>query len=215
MTEILPSTSKDAVDKAVALLKQGDVVVLPTDTIYGIAASINAESGVRKIYDIKSRGPEKPIIIYLTTISQLQAITWELAEPLITALNGIWPGAMSGVFRQRGDSVPAYVTSGKETIAVRIPDHPLCLELVEKVGHPLAVTSANISGMETEKTARGVAEQLGQRVPLVLDGGASERESPSTLIDFSGEPPRLLREGALSFAELRRFLPDLRQISED
>ncbi|NKC13750.1 MAG: hypothetical protein GKR94_16650 [Gammaproteobacteria bacterium] len=106
---------------------------------------------------------------------------------------------MSGIFMQKGDAVPAWVTAGKKTVAVRIPDHRFCLELVRQVGYPLAVTSVNISGMETHKMAQGVAEQLGPGVSLVLDGGASQRDAPSTLVDFTGTTPALLREGTLYF----------------
>ena len=209
MTEILPATSQDAINKAVTLLTRGDVVILPTDTIYGIAANISSKSGVQKIYDVKSRSPSKPIIIYLTAIEQLQQLCQGLTEDMLTALNGLWPCAMSGIFMQKENAVPTAVTAGRPTVAVRIPDHSLCLDLVERVGHPLAVTSANISGMETCKTAQGVAEQLGTKVPLVLDGGPSQRDSPSTLVDFTGDMPKLLRQGALSATVLKRFLPTL------
>lgn len=214
ITEVLSTTNAVAIDKAVALLKQGEVVVLPTDTIYGIAASITTQSGVEKIYDVKSRDPAKPIMIYVTHVEQLQHLAEGITAKTIGALKRIWPGAMSGIFIKKGNSVPNYVTSGKNTIAVRIPDHPLCLELVNQLGHPMAITSANISGMQTHKTAQDVAKQLGPRVPLVLDGGMSQQDAPSTLVDFTGSTPKLLREGVLSFAQLQYFLPELQKASE-
>jgi L-threonylcarbamoyladenylate synthase len=105
--------------------------------------------------------------------------------------------------------LPDDVTAGQPTVAVRIPDHPLCLELVIQVGRPLAVTSANLSGQPTPPTAQGVAEQLGPELPLALDGGPSPSTQPSTIIDLSVTPPRLLRQGVLSLALLKEFLPDL------
>lgn len=120
---------------------------------------------------------------------------------------------MSGIF-VKTEVVPSFVTSGQNTVAVRIPNHQLCLELVRRVGHPLAVTSANISGMETQKTAPEVAPQLGERVPLVLDGGPNPEHQPSTLVDFTGSTARLLREGAWSFSKLRQAIPDLQPIPQ-
>ncbi|MBO1349695.1 MAG: threonylcarbamoyl-AMP synthase [Hormoscilla sp. GUM202] len=213
MTEILPADNQAAVSKAVELLKNGDVVVFPTDTIYGIGASIARESGVKKIFEVKSRSPQKPLIIYVASFEQLQFVTQEIPESTLSELRKIWPGAMSGIFGKT-EIVPSFVTSGQNTVAVRIPNHQLCLELVRRVGDPLAVTSANISGMETQKTAPEVAAQLGERVPLVLDGGPNPEQQPSTLVDFTGSTARLLREGAWSFSKLRQAIPDLQPIPE-
>jgi len=214
MTEILPADDEAAVSKAVSLLGRGDVVVFPTDTIYGIGASISNKSGVKKIFSVKSRSPDKPLIIYVADFEQLQQVTQEIPESTIESLRKIWPGAMSGIFPKTG-IVPSFVTSGKDTVAVRIPNHQLCLELVRRVGHPLAVTSANVSGMETQKTAPEVAAQLGERVPLVLDGGPNPEQQPSTLVDFTGSPTQLLREGAWSFSKLRQAIPNLQPIPEN
>ncbi|MBC6477582.1 MAG: threonylcarbamoyl-AMP synthase [Hormoscilla sp. GM7CHS1pb] len=213
MIEILPVDNQAAVSKAVELLKKGDVVVFPTDTIYGIGASIARESGVKKIFEVKSRSPQKPLIIYVASFEQLQQVTQEIPESTLSSLRKIWPGAMSGIFGKT-EIVPSFVTSGQNTVAVRIPNHQLCLELVRRVGDPLAVTSANISGMETQKTAPEVAAQLGERVPLVLDGGPNPEQQPSTLVDFTGSTARLLREGAWSFSKLRQAIPDLQPIPE-
>ncbi|MGD1702358.1 L-threonylcarbamoyladenylate synthase [Dapis sp. BLCC M229] len=212
MTQILPTDSEMAIAKAVDLLQQKDVVVFPTDTIYGIGASIASESGIKKIFEVKSRSPDKPLIIYVADFEQLQQVTQEIPESTIESLRKIWPGAMSGIF-PKTEIVPSFVTSGKDTVAVRIPNHQLCLELVRRVGHPLAVTSANVSGMETQKTAPEVAAQLGERVPLVLDGGPNPEQQPSTLVDFTELPARLLREGAWSFSKLCQAIPDLQPSS--
>lgn len=211
MTEILSAADQLAIRQAVKLLRNGDVVVFPTDTIYGIGASIAQESGIKKVFEVKSRSPNKPLIIYVETFKQLQQVTQEIPESTISSLRKIWPGAMSGIF-PKTEIVPLFVTSGKDTVAVRIPNHPLCLELVRQVGAPLAVTSANISGMETQKTAPEVAAQLGERIPLVLDGGPNPEQQPSTLVDFTELPAQLLREGAWSFARLRQAIPDLQPI---
>ncbi len=214
MTEILPATDARAVDRAVELLSRGDVVVFPTDTIYGIAASSETASGIEKIYDVKSRSRDKPIMIYVTGFEQFRRMVVGVGESTMGALRHIWPGAMAGIFIKNDEVVPEYVTAGRTTVAVRIPDNRLCLDLVERVGHPVVVTSANVSGMETHHTAHGVARQLGTQVPLVLDGGPSQGSDASTLVDFTGDVPRLLRAGALSVSRIQRFLPDLVWTSE-
>lgn len=211
MTEILSADDLAAQSKAVDLLKNGDVVVFPTDTIYGIGASIAQESGIKKVFEVKSRSPDKPLIIYVASFEQLLEVTQGIPKSTMESLRKIWPGALSGIFAKTG-IVPSFVTSGKDTVAVRIPNHPLCLELVRQVGAPLAVTSANVSGMETQDTAPEVAAQLGERVPLVLDGGSNPEQLPSTLVDFTGATARLLREGAWSFSKLRQAIPDLQPI---
>jgi L-threonylcarbamoyladenylate synthase len=123
-------------------------------------------------------------------------------------LQTFWPGDLTVVL-PKNSALPADVTAGENTVAIRIPNHPVCLELVIEVGHPLAVTSANLSGQPTPTTAQAVAEQLGGRILLVLDGGPSPTSQPSSIIDLSVSPPRLLRQGRLTLEALREFLPDL------
>jgi L-threonylcarbamoyladenylate synthase len=209
MTDILPANDEIALNRAVELLKNGDVVVYRTDTIYGIGASIANEAGIQKIFSVKARSPDKPIILHLKTFEQFQQIVQEVPDSLIQSLKNIWPGPMSGVFFKK-EIVPFYVTAGKQTVAVRIPDHKLCLELVNRVGSPLAVTSANISSLKTPNTAPEVAKQLGNRIPLILDGGPSPQQQASTLVDFTGSMPKLLREGAFPLSTLRQLLPNLK-----
>lgn len=208
MTKILPADDPTAQNQAVNLLKNGDVVVFPTDTIYGIGASIAQESGVKKIYEVKSRSPDKPLIIFIASLEQLPQVTKEVPENIIDSLAKLWPGALSGIF-SKSNFVPSFVTSGQNSVGVRMPNHPLCWQLVHQVGTPLAVTSANLSGMETQPTASDIAAQLGERVPLVLDGGPSPQHKPSTIIDFTSSPAQLLREGVWSFSQLRPIIPDL------
>jgi len=121
MTKILPANDQVGIDTAVDLLKNGDVVVFPTDTIYGIGASIAQESGIKKIFEVKSRSPDKPLIIYVASFEQLEQVTQGIPQSTIESLRKIWPGAMSGIF-SKTEIVPPFVTSGKDTVAVRIPN---------------------------------------------------------------------------------------------
>ena len=212
MTKILPANDRAAQNQAVNLLKNGDVVVFPTDTIYGIGASITQESGVQKIYEVKSRSPDKPLIIFIASLEQLPQITTNVPESVITSLGKLWPGGLSAIF-PKNDFIPSFVTSGQDNVGVRIPNHPLCWQLVRQVGTPLAVTSANISGIDTPPTAPEISAQLGNRVPLVLDGGRNPQPQPSSIVDFTSSPPQLLREGVWSFSQLCQIIPDLQPIS--
>lgn len=214
MPDILSTENPKAFDAAVKLLKQEDVVVIPTDTIYGLAANALSESGVAKVFSVKSRSREKPIIVYVESFEQLHTVVSHLPESTSEALQHLWPGALS-VILNKNEKIPDIVTSGKKTVAIRIPDHPLCLELLKRVGSPIAVTSANISKLPTHRTAPEVAAQLADKVSLVVDGGPSHQQIPSTLIDYTQSPPLLLRNGVMPFSHLKRFIPDLKDITAD
>jgi L-threonylcarbamoyladenylate synthase len=147
-----------------------------------------------------------PVFIY--QIDDLNLVARDVPNRAWPLLQKFWPGALTVVL-PKNSALPDDVTGGQSSVAVRIPNHPVCLDLVIRVGRPLAVTSANLSGQPTPTTAQGVAEQLGEQLPLVLDGGPSSTTQPSTIIDLSKTPSRLLRQGPLSLAALREFLPDL------
>jgi len=129
------------------------------------------------------------------------AVAWELAEHF-------WPGGLTLVL-PRAEKIPSVVTAGGDTVAIRCPDHPIPLALANAIGAPLAATSANLSGQPSPTTARQVVEQLAGRVPLIIDGGQCAGGVPSTVVDLSISPPRLLRAGAVPAEELYDLLPDL------
>jgi L-threonylcarbamoyladenylate synthase len=213
MTQVLPATSRKAIRKAVHLLRAGEVVAFPTDTVYGVGANAFERFAVRQIFDLKKRARDKSLPVFIYQIDDLNLVARDVPNRAWPLLQRFWPGALTVVL-PKNSALPDDVTGGQSSVAVRIPDHPVCLDLVIRVGRPLAVTSANLSGQPTPTTAQGVAEQLGERLPLVLDGGPSSTTQPSTIIDLSKTPPRLLRRGPLSLAALREFLPDL-QAGED
>ena len=208
MTQILPATSPKAIQLARHLLREGEVVAFPTDTVYGLGANAFERFAVRQIFALKKRPPDKAIPIFIAQVDDLNQVARRVPNRAWLLLQTFWPGALTVVL-PKNPKLPDEVTVGQNTVAVRIPDHPVCLELVNRVGRPLAVTSANLSGLPTPATAQGVAEQLGADLPLVLDGGPSPTSQPSTIIDLSLSPPQLLRQGDLSLAQLREFLPDL------
>lgn len=208
MTEILPATSRKAIRAAAHLLREGEVVAFPTDTVYGVGAKAFERYAVRQIFALKQRPRDKALPVFIYQIDDLNLVARHVPNRAWPLLQHFWPGALTVVF-QKSAALPDDVTAGQDSVAVRIPDHPVSLELVIKTGSPLAVTSANVSGQATPSTAQGVAQQLGEALPLVLDGGPSPGGQPSTLIDLSVTPPRLLRTGPVSLSALQEFLPDL------
>ncbi|MBN1993267.1 MAG: threonylcarbamoyl-AMP synthase [Anaerolineae bacterium] len=213
MSQILSAASPKAIRLARRLLQEGGVVAFPTDTVYGVGANAFERFAVRQIFTVKQRPQHKSLPVFIYQIDDLNLVARAVPNRAWPLLQKFWPGALTVVL-PKNPALPRDVTAGQETVAVRIPDHPVCLELVIRLGRPLAVTSANLSGRPTPVTAQGVAEQLGESLPLVLDGGPSPAARPSTIIDLSRTPPRLLRQGPISAAALREFLPDL-QTDED
>ena len=208
MTEILPADSPKAISRARRLLREGEVIAFPTDTLYGVGASAFQPAAVRTLFDVKQRPRDKAIPVFITQVDDLNLVARSVPNRVWPLLQKFWPGALTVVLPKVA-ALPADVTAGQDTVAVRIPDHPVALALVMELGRPLAVTSANLSGQPPPSTAQEVATQLGGRLPLILDGGPSPLAQPSTIIDLSVNPPRLLRKGALEVAALQKFLPDL------
>ncbi|MCB0170287.1 MAG: threonylcarbamoyl-AMP synthase [Anaerolineae bacterium] len=208
MTQILPAHSSQAIKLARRLLREGEVVALPTDTVYGLGANAFERIAVRQIFKLKQRPPDKPIPVFIYQIDDLNLVARHVPNRAWPLLQEFWPGPLTVVLPKVA-ALPDDVTVGQDTVAVRIPDHPVSLELVIKFGRPLAVTSANLSGQPTPPTAQGVADQLGPALPLVLDSGPSPSSQPSTIIDLSTDPPRLLRQGPITIEALRPFLPNL------
>ncbi len=208
MTEILPANSAKAIKLARTLLREGEVIAFPTDTVYGVGANAFERFAVRQLFEVKQRPPDKAIPVFITQIDDLNQVARGVPNSAWRFLQHFWPGALTVVL-PKAPHLPPDVTAGEETVAVRLPDHPLCHELVIKTGHPLAVTSANLSGRPAPTTAQEVAAQLRGRIPLILDGGPTPTSKPSSIVDLSVSPPRLLREGDLSLAVLREFLPAL------
>ncbi|MDX1521668.1 MAG: L-threonylcarbamoyladenylate synthase [Anaerolineae bacterium] len=208
MTDILPAYTRKAIRTASRLLQEGEVVAFPTDTVYGLGANAFERYAVRQIYELKRRPRNQGLPVFIYQIDDLNLVATGLPNAAWPLLQKFWPGALTVVL-PKSPKLPDDVTGGNPTVAVRVPDHPVCLDLVIKTGRPIIGTSANLSGYDTPTTAQGVADQLGEDLLLVLDGGPSPSSLPSTLIDLSVSPPRLLRQGPITVDDLRPYLPDL------
>ncbi|MBI4300533.1 MAG: threonylcarbamoyl-AMP synthase [Chloroflexi bacterium] len=188
-------------ERAIAALKRGELVAFPTDTVYGIAALGSDDRAVARLYQVKQRPLDKAIPLFLARTDDLPQVAADISPAAWRLARRFWPGPLTMVLK-KAPSVSSLVTAGGETVAVRVPDHPVALALVEGVGGPLAVTSANISGAGSVATAEEVAGQLGGHVELVIDVGPVPMGKESTIVDVSGERAVLLREGALSWQEV-------------
>jgi L-threonylcarbamoyladenylate synthase len=186
--------------RAAEALRRGDLVVLPTDTVYGIAAHPALPDAIARVYAVKERPAEKALPLLVA--SPDQAATLVEVSPLATRLMAaFWPGGLTLVLRACG---------GADTLAVRMPDHPVPRALVTALGAPLATTSANRSGQPSCTTASGVLAQLPRGYAVLVDAGPSPGGLDSSVLDLTGEVPRLLRAGAISAAALETVVGPLR-----
>jgi L-threonylcarbamoyladenylate synthase len=187
--------------RAVALLRDGQLVAFPTDTVYGVGAVIWNAQAVRRLYEVKLRPAGKAIPVLLADVADLSLVARDLSQTVLGLVERLWPGPLTVVV-PRAESVPDEVTAGGATVAVRVPDHDLARALIRAAGAPLATTSANLSGQQSPVTARQVAAQLSSRIPLVLDGGPCPGGVASTIVDLTGSKPVILRPGPLSMEEI-------------
>lgn len=196
ITQTLKLPSPPAIDQALSLLHQGEVIALPTDTVYGVAAlALNGEA-VARLYHVKDRPLNKPIPVFVPSIDALSQVCQDVPPGSIPWLRDYWPGGVT-VILPASPALPGIVTNNGPTVAVRIPDHPLALALLARLRQPLAVTSANLSGGPNPQTAAEVLAQLEGRIPLILDDGPTPGPLPSTIVDLTQTPPRVLRQGAV------------------
>ncbi|MGQ9682353.1 MAG: peptide chain release factor N(5)-glutamine methyltransferase [Anaerolineae bacterium] len=206
VTHILPA-SPEGIALAAAALQAGEVVALPTDTVYGIGAAVFHQQAVQALYDIKGRPEGKAIPLLLADAADLPQVASNVPPCAQRLIARYWPGALTLVLLAR-PTVPAVVRAGGETVAVRVPDDAVARALIRAVGAPLATTSANLSGQREAHSAREVLEQLGARVRWVLDGGESPGGIASTVLDLTVSPPLVRRQGALSEEAIRDLLED-------
>jgi L-threonylcarbamoyladenylate synthase len=190
---------------AVEVLRDGGLVALPTDTVYGIAVGLSVPGGIGRLFAAKRRPPDKAIMLLLADIAQAGEIGRMTAAATVLA-EACWPGGLTVVVPQRADvPLPEDLTGGARTIGLRVPDHASPRVLAAGVG-PLPTTSANVSGLPEARTAAGILEQLGDAVDLVIDGGEAHGGPASTVVDCSGEQARILRAGAIPPARIAAIL---------
>jgi L-threonylcarbamoyladenylate synthase len=195
------------VNRAVDLLRRGGVVAIPTDTVYGLAASLDHPLAIERIFSIKGRSGTKAIPILISNLVALERLTEQLSPTALALADRYWPGALTIVV-DASNVVPDAIVRGGSTVGVRMPNSADALAIIEAAGGALAVTSANRSGGAEARTADEVRLKLGSRVDYVVDGGPSSAGSPSTVVDATTEPVRVLRHGAIESWRLTATLQD-------
>ena len=191
--------------EAAAILRAGGIVALPTDTVYGIAVDLATPGGIERLFAAKRRPPERGIVLLLAEAEQAATIG-DLGVAGQALAASCWPGGLTLVVRQALDTVlPPVLTGGAPTIGLRVPDHAAPRALASVLG-PLPTTSANLSGQPDALTAEAVLAQLGDAVDLVLDGGPAAGGRPSTVVDVSSSPVRVLRAGAIPASRIGEML---------
>ncbi|MDQ2807830.1 MAG: L-threonylcarbamoyladenylate synthase, partial [Chloroflexota bacterium] len=194
--------------QAGALLRAGELVAFPTETVYGLGANALDPGAVARIFAAKERPAADPLIVHIADLSGLAEVAADWSDLVAPLAAAFWPGPLTLVL-PRGPAVPLAVTAGGATVAVRMPAHPIALGLIRAAGVPIAAPSANRFTRPSPTRAADVAADLDGRLPLILDGGPTQHGVESTVLDLTCSPPRLLRPGAIPLEQLRALLPNV------
>jgi len=191
---------QEQVENGIKILKQGGIVVFPTDTVYALGADAFKPKAVERIYKVKERPRNLAFPLLIADMSQLTAVAEPISGIARFLARHFWPGGLTLVL-PKADSLPAYLAR-ESSIAVRIPEHPVCLALIRRLGNPIIGTSANISGKPVTLTADEAKQQLRDKVDLIVDGGRCPGGSESTIVDVTSEVPVVLRQGIIPAYEI-------------
>ncbi len=200
-----PNVPRQDIELAARLLREGGVVAIPTDTLYGLAADAFNPEAIERVFVIKERPDGMALPVLLADWEQLPAVTRELPDSARALAEAYWPGPLTLVLLRAG-ALPPRLTAGGDTVAARVPGHPAPRELARRLGRPITGTSANISGAPDPQTLDELRRQVGGRVDCVVNAGPPPAGAASTIVDLTGEAPRLIREGAIPFAEIAALL---------
>ena len=196
-TEVLLPTPEN-IERAAQVIAQGGLVGMPTETVYGLAADALNETAVLGIFKAKSRPADNPLIVHIDALEQLEILTQGIDAPYVRPLiDAFWPGPLTLIL-PKSNRVPDAVTAGLNTVAVRMPDHPVARELIRRAKTPIAAPSANQSGKPSPTCAEHVYDDMNGRIPIILDAGPCAVGIESTVLDVSGDVPRILRPGAVT-----------------
>lgn len=200
------------IKKAARVIRRGGLVIFPTETVYGLGADAWSAAAVRKIFRVKGRPEGKPLIVHVSKKSALDVLARDIPSVARVLTQKFWPGPLTLVLKRRSflrrargktshHRLANVVTGGGETVAIRMPDHPVALALIREAG-PIAAPSANFSGAKPPTRVSEIPKALLTRVDLVLDAGSTSVKVPSTVLDLTAHPPRIVRDGAISKVRL-------------
>lgn len=199
---------ENSINTAAEILKNGGVVGVPTETVYGLAASAYDNSAINKVFEAKGRPQDNPLIVHISDMEMLRDVAEDIPEIVYTLAENFWPGPLTMVLH-RTEKIAESVSAGLLTVAVRMPSNTVALDVIKKSGLPLAAPSANVSGRPSPTTANHVVNDLDGKIDAVLMGDDCDFGVESTVITLVGETPILLRPGAVTYEQLLKFLPNL------
>ncbi len=201
MSIFIKENHPHALPQAIEQVKSGGLIIIPTDTVYGIGCSLFNQDSIAKLYEIKGRDTAKAIAVMLADVEQVKLVASNLDNRAVRLAEQYWPGAVTLVVRKH-PSIPA-VLSSLPSVGIRIPDHTFDRTLIRAVG-PMAVTSANLAGQPSSVSIPQVIEQLGDQIGMYIDGGESQGGLSSTVVDCTAKDPIILRPGPVSEEDIRR-----------
>ncbi len=199
---------EEDVAEAAELLRRGELVAFPTETVYGLGGNALDAGAAARIYEAKGRPSDNPLIVHICDLTALEVLASEVPQEAYALAERFWPGPMTMILK-KSSAVPAATTGGLETVALRMPSDPIAAMLLKVSGIYIAAPSANASGRPSTTRAEHVMEDLQGRIPMILDGGPVEIGLESTIVDLTGEIPMILRPGYVTIDELRSILPNI------
>ncbi|MBK7828133.1 L-threonylcarbamoyladenylate synthase [Nannocystis sp.] len=213
ITTLLAGDDPAAIARAADILRAGGLVAFPTETVYGLGADALSATAVAGIFAAKDRPADNPLIVHVADVAAARRLTRSFPALAERAAAAMWPGPLTLVL-PRGEAVPDVITAGQDTVALRVPAHPVALALLRACGRPLAAPSANRSGRPSPTRAEHVLADLDGRVALILDGGPTLHGLESSVLDLTGPRPLLLRRGAATLEQLRELLGPVDALDE-
>lgn len=204
-----PQYIKEAADA----IRRGELVIFPTETVYGLAADALNHEAVKMVMEAKGRPERQPLPVQIASLDDILKVAEYIPEKARDLAMRYWPGPLTLVLDKHRD-IPDIVTGGRPTVGVRVPDHPVALALVKAVGGPIVATSANVSGNEPPRNAIEAIQEVGEAVEIVLDAGPARLGIASTIVDVSTIPAKLLRKGTISPDEIKSFLGEVEEVAE-
>ena len=199
----------NAIQAAVAALQNNEIVAMPTETVYGLAGNAYSEVAVQKIFALKNRPHYNPLIVHIKSAHFLQQVAKNIPVVAIQLADAFWPGPLTLVLEKQ-DHIPAIVSGGKNTVGVRVPNHPVALELLQQLDFPLAAPSANPFGSISPTTAKHVEDYFSGSLDIILEGGSCEKGIESTIIGFENEQAVLYRQGSTKVQDIEKITGPLK-----
>ena len=206
MAELLDAADPASLERAAAVLRGGGVVVFPTETVYGVGADALNPAAVARVFEAKGRPSFDPLIVHVSSADQAASLWESVPDAARRLMEAFWPGPLTLVL-PKNSIVPDIVTAGLPTLAVRMPRHEAAQGMIRRLGRPVAAPSANLFGFTSATTAEDAAEDLGDRVDLVLDAGRTAVGVESTVLKLSGGEAEILRPGGVTMEEIEKFIP--------